>query len=455
MTGKWFQWTRRIVGVLVLLLAALISGGRLLAERPEAVLNPRTLSGSYVQDGGGVLGPEYVRLIDAVCRELKQKTSVELAVVTIGDLGGTTIDDFTERLFRRFGIGAAGKDNGILLLCSRDDRMVRIEVGYGLEGTIPDAEASRLLDLHAVPYFRQGLFGRGLFIAVREIARRTAAASGMVMTVLDPAMWPEQVVPPAPIARPVPEKKRIWDPLIASLILAAGLLGLATMGMGIVLLRLKGARARAQREKIIGQAKGFTILAWVAAIIGFFLIFGLGGKFLPPLVAGIGAPAVATLVQVLAGRGWKRRLAGYRLACKSCGQPMDLVPEEADDHMLDAAEAAEEKAGGMDYEFWKCPKCGAEEKLAVKLTRAEVCPKCRRRTLTYSRSVLAAATTASGGKERITRFCLNPDCGYSKTEEKSTPRLSSGSGPATGGSRSPSGSFGGGRSGGGGASKRW
>lgn len=455
MTVKHFRWTNGIAGVWLLLLAVAVPGGRLLAEKPEEIPNPRTLSGSYVLDGGGVLGSEYVRLIDAVCRELKQKTSVELAVVTIGDLGGTTIDDFTERLFLRFGIGAAGKDNGLLLLCSRDDRMVRIEVGYGLEGTIPDAEASRLLDLHAVPNFRHGLFGRGLFIAAREIARMTAAASGSAMAVTDPAVWPEQVVPPAPIARPVPEKKRTWNPLIASLILAAGLLGLAIAGMGIVLLRLKGARARAQREKIIGQAKGFTILAWVAAIIGFFLIFGLGGKFLPPLVAGVGAPAVATLLQVLAGRGWKRRLAGYRLACKSCGQPMDLVPEEADDKMLDAAEAAEEKAGGMDYEFWKCPKCGAQEKLAVKLTRAEVCPKCRRRTLTYSRSVLAAATTASGGKERITRSCLNPDCGYGKTEERNTPRLSSQGGSASGGSRSSSASFGGGRSGGGGASKRW
>ncbi|HEX7503522.1 MAG TPA: TPM domain-containing protein, partial [Acidobacteriota bacterium] len=86
----------------------------LAAERVEDVANPRRASGIFVSDGGGVLGPEYVRLIDAACRELQAKTSVELAVVTVGDLDGTVIEDYAEKLFRRFSIGAAGKDNGLL-----------------------------------------------------------------------------------------------------------------------------------------------------------------------------------------------------------------------------------------------------------------------------------------------------------------------------------------------------
>ena len=74
------------------------------------------IGGRFVSDSAGVLGPEYISLIDAVCRDLQAKTTVELALVTVNDLGGTTIDDFAEKLFRRFGIGAAGKDNGLLLL---------------------------------------------------------------------------------------------------------------------------------------------------------------------------------------------------------------------------------------------------------------------------------------------------------------------------------------------------
>ena len=154
--------------LLSLVLGAFIFSIPLPAEKIEDVINPRQSSGSFVADDAGVLGPEYIRLIDGVCRELQAKTTVELAVVTVGDLGGLVIEDFAEKLFRSFAIGAAGKDNGLLLLCSRDDRAVRVEVGYGLEGAITDAQASSLLDTHAVPYLRNGLFGRGLFLSARS-----------------------------------------------------------------------------------------------------------------------------------------------------------------------------------------------------------------------------------------------------------------------------------------------
>ena len=150
---------------LVLMLGAFILSGPLQAEKVEDVANPRRAGGGFVTDGGGVLGPEYIRLIDGICRELQAKTGVELAVVTVGDLDGTVIEEFAERLFRRFAIGAAGRDNGLLLLCSRDDRAVRIETGYGLESAITDARAGSLLDGNGVPHLQQGQFGRGLFLA--------------------------------------------------------------------------------------------------------------------------------------------------------------------------------------------------------------------------------------------------------------------------------------------------
>jgi uncharacterized protein len=167
--------------LLSILLGALIFTMPLQAEKVEEVINPRRAGGGFVTDGGGVLGPEYVRLIDAICRDLQAKTTIELAVVTVGDLGGTTIEDFAEKLFRSFAIGVAGKDNGLLLLCSRDDRAVRVEVGYGLEGAVTDAQASSLLDINGVPYLRNGLFGRGLFLTARELARAAASFAGVVL----------------------------------------------------------------------------------------------------------------------------------------------------------------------------------------------------------------------------------------------------------------------------------
>ncbi len=253
----------------------------LAAETVEEVVNPRSAAGGWVTDGGGVLGTEYIRLIDGICRELQAKTAIELAVVTVGDLGGLTIDDFAEKLFRRFAIGAAGKDNGLLLLCSRDDRAVRIEVGYGLEGAVTDAQSSRLLDANGVPYLGQGQFGRGLFLTARELARVAAASDGVVLNIADPSPWPEQVKPPAPLVSPKPLKKKGWDPLLASLYFALGLLVLTILGFTWILLRFNKARGKAARAKVIGQAIMIPIFVGIAAVIGFFLILGFGKSFSP------------------------------------------------------------------------------------------------------------------------------------------------------------------------------
>jgi uncharacterized protein len=441
--------------LLSILLGAFIFSMLLRAEKVEEVLNPRRLAVSFVTDGAGVLGPEYIRLLDGICRELKDKTTMELAVVTVSDLGGLVIEDFAERLFRSFSIGVAGKDNGLLLLCSRDDRAVRIEVGYGLERAITDAQASSLLDTNAIPYLRNALFGRGLFLAVRELAKTVAAADNVVLSAAEPNPWPEQIKPPAPPARTESKKNKSWDPLRSSLYFGIGLLAISALLLAGTGLRFGRARGMAARAKVIGWAIAPTIFAWTAGAISFFLILGFGGNFLVPFVAMLAAPGLVTAGQMLTSRLLKRRLASYRLPCQKCGQPMDMTADSEDEKFLSVEEAAEEKAGGMDYEFWQCPKCNASERLAIKMGKAAKCPQCGRRTLTSSTMTLRAATREQGGKTRITETCLNPKCGYSKTREHDTPRLSTPSSSSGSSSGSPSGSFGGGRSGGGGASKKF
>ncbi len=423
-------------------------------EKPEEVLNPRKTSGSYVADGGGVLGPEYVGLIDGICRELQAKTTAEMAVVTVGDLGGLEIEEFAEKVFRRFAIGAKGRDNGLLLICSRDDRFVRLEVGYGLEADIPDALASRLLEREALAHLRAGRFGRGLFLAARDIAVQTAGAAGVTLAIAEPAAWPTEVRPPKPGKSPQPKKKK-WDPLRSSLYFGGGILAFALLASVLTLRRYEKARGRAARARIAGGTPASVVLAWIAAAISFFLILGFGGKFLTPFVAMLAAPGAATFARLFTGRILKRRLASYRLPCAKCGAAMDMVEDGEDEKFLTEEQAAEEKAGGMDYEFWHCPKCGAEESLAVKLGKAGVCPQCKRRTLTSTTETVTAATKEQGGKTRVKETCLNPKCGYSRTREQDTPRIAAAGPPAPSSPRPRPPSFGGGRSGGGGSSKRF
>ena len=437
------------------------------AERVEDVANPLAATGKYVGDGAGVLGPAYVDLIDGVCVQLKNTTGAEFAVVTVRGLGGTAPEDFAERLFKRFGIGEKGKDNGLLLLFALDDRAVRFEVGYGLEPIIPDARAGRLLDDHAMPFLARGEYGRGLYAVSKAAAEAVAAASGVSLGLGEPGVWPEQPRPvPAESGHQAPGSGPNAKPgrrasSLSPLILAVVIPGLTGLWIGAALRRFGRARSKADRIKAAGAGIGFMILMWSAASIALIILLARGSPALAVLQFAL-SPVAANVLWSLTRRGMKKKAAQYRLPCPSCGSSMDLIPEDQDDVQLSAEEAAEEKAGGMDYELWVCPQCGAKERFAVRLGKASSCPKCARRTLVRTRLVLVAATTSQGGRERVTDECRNPKCGYNKTWERNTARIAP---PTAGSSSSRSAfsssssssrsSFGGGRSGGGGATRRF
>ena len=102
-------------------------------------------------------------------------------MVTLKSLEGGQIDDFAVKLYKRWGIGQKGKDNGVLLVVAIDDRKARIEVGYGLEPILPDALAGRVLNEQLFPAFRQKRYAEGLTAAVNrvaEIIERTSRAGG-------------------------------------------------------------------------------------------------------------------------------------------------------------------------------------------------------------------------------------------------------------------------------------
>jgi len=438
--------------------AVLLLLSPLAAEKPEDVPNPLASAGLYAGDNASILGAEYVSLIDGVCRRLKDATTVEMAVITVRNLGGTTVEDFAERLFKRFGIGVKGKDNGVLILCAVEDRAVRIEVGYGLEPVLPDALASRILDEEGVPFLAKNEFGRGLFAVAKATATKIAAAEQIAFETSDPAAWPAQPIMALPEAKDTESeaetavKKSAAGPLIL-----AGLAALwGVLGMWSVYGKYRKTRGKAPRARAISGANGVTALLWTGSAAG---AAGLAAARSPfgATILSLLSPTGITIGLGAFRRMLRRRLETYRLPCSQCGAAMDLTPEDQDDALLAVEEAAEEKAGGMDYEVWTCPSCRFQERLSVKLRGAAACPKCNRRTLKETKTTLAAATTSHGGRIREDRNCLNPNCGFSDTRERDTPRLaspgtSSGTGGHSSGSRS---SFGGGRSGGGGASRRF
>ncbi len=124
----------------------------------------------FVNDFAGALSPDSVKTLEQVCRSLESKTSAELAIAVVKTAAPLDSKEYAVKLFEKWKIGKKGKDNGILLLVAVDERRVEIEVGYGLEGTITDATAGRILDEYVVPYFKQGKMDEGVIGGARAIA---------------------------------------------------------------------------------------------------------------------------------------------------------------------------------------------------------------------------------------------------------------------------------------------
>jgi uncharacterized protein len=147
----------------------------------------------HVNDFAGLLPAAEKEALEARCRQLRERTGAELAVVTLRSLQGGQIDDFANKLFAEWGIGQKGRNNGLLLLVAMDERRARIEVGYGLEPIIPDVLAGRIIDNQLRPQFREQRYAAGLSAAVNalvelvekgEPADRTALAAEEALGVL-------------------------------------------------------------------------------------------------------------------------------------------------------------------------------------------------------------------------------------------------------------------------------
>jgi uncharacterized protein len=120
-----------------------------------------SLTGRVV-DGANVLSSATKQQLTTQLAAHEQQTSNQVVVVTVGSLQGQPIEDYGVALGRHWGIGQKGKNNGVLFIIAPNDRQVRIEVGYGLEGTLTDAETSAIIQQIVLPEFRSGNVEQGI-----------------------------------------------------------------------------------------------------------------------------------------------------------------------------------------------------------------------------------------------------------------------------------------------------
>jgi uncharacterized protein len=123
-----------------------------------------------VNDFANVIDPAVEAEIDRRLDVLEQQSSSEIAVATVESLDGMSVEEYANRLFKAWGVGQAKQDNGVLVLVAPNEREMRIEVGYGLEGVLPDGLAGQIIRDNFTPRFRDGDYSGGIRDGVARVA---------------------------------------------------------------------------------------------------------------------------------------------------------------------------------------------------------------------------------------------------------------------------------------------
>jgi uncharacterized protein len=211
-----------------------------------------------INDYAGLIPADRARALEERLARFEAETGHQIAVLTIPSLKGDSLEDFSIRVAEAWKIGKKGFDNGAILLIARDDRKLRIEVGYGLEGVMPDAIASRIIREVITPRFRSGDFAGGIEAGVDTMLRIT---KGEIL--------PERTRPaPGPTASP-------GGSLITILMITAML----ALFVGMT------------RRRLLGGAVGGAASGLVTSL---FASGGLGFVLLPALIVGALLGAIGT-----------------------------------------------------------------------------------------------------------------------------------------------------------------
>jgi uncharacterized protein len=224
---------------------------------------------NYVTDLTGTLNPNQRESLEQTLRAFTAQKGSQLAVLLVPSTAPETIEQYAIRVAENWKLGRKGVDDGVLLLIATEDRTLRIEVGYGLEGVIPDAIANRIINEVIVPYFKRGDYFGGIQAGVHQIMRLVEGESL-----------------PAPAQRDTSwEGIQGWLPLLLMGTVIGGFVLRQLFG------RLLGASMTAGLAGVIGWLLfGSLLFGILIGLFVFFFVIG-GGMGRPPGYGGWGFPS--------------------------------------------------------------------------------------------------------------------------------------------------------------------
>lgn len=221
-----------------------------------AAQNPDQLKPQgYVDDFANVLSSPARAQITRLCTEVDQKAQAQIAVVTVRTLNGQSAFDYSLNLAMRWGVGPKQKDRGVLILVATEDHKYYTQVGYGLEGILPDGKVGGF-GREAVPYFRQNNYDAGLLLMTTRVAD-VIAADRQIILAEEPTVTPPVSSPSEPSGSEAPS---------TSTELIIGLILLFVIFRIIRALAFAGSSGRYYRRRHSGL--------WIGPMLG-----GFGGGF--------------------------------------------------------------------------------------------------------------------------------------------------------------------------------
>ncbi|MBL8020804.1 MAG: TPM domain-containing protein [Leptospirales bacterium] len=461
----------------------------------DTVPNPREDHGGYVSDPDANLDEAEIRQLDDDLIALEKDTSAEYAVVIVDSIGSEIPKDFAVRLFNKWGIGKAGKDNGLLLLVVLDQRRWEFETGYGLEGVLPDATLAQLGRDHLPRHFKAKTYGKGLIEVSKAIAIILRENKAEINMPPEERREREQ-------KRAIEEKQayqrahlpRVFTTLGFSLVVLIAFIALA------IYIRVNLKPAKEWRPGQDVQMGAMPLYLWIPLVFIWplmaiyilcwnfntvFFIYLLGGhldQYLGYYMVGIGyvTLAIATMSYRIRKINFvaKQKLEAHQLynglletnknmipelvafpmfsiipwmilklklgklrntprTCPTCGNTMHRLGEVEEDPHLDKGQLTEESIGSVDYDVWFCEK--DSQVLIEKYMQSSSYTKCEACQFLTSHVVrtwsIQSPTYESSGKGGEEHECKN--CGRKKETQFTIPKLvRSSSGSSSGSSSS-------------------
>ena len=229
------------------------------AAGTQAVANETPKLSRHVTDLTGTLTPVQVAQLESQLTEFEQRKGSQVAVYMVPTLGDRALEEYSLAIAEENRIGRAKIDDGVLLFIAKDDRKVRLEIGYGLEGAIPDAKAGRIIREYLAPPFREGDYYRGI-----------SDALGAVTQLIDG----EELPPPL-----VDEGSRRDAPFGLFALLIGVFVGLMAAGT-----RIKPIFLRRTGAGVLAGVLAFVLFsaigtAMIAALAAFFVASAGPGRF--------------------------------------------------------------------------------------------------------------------------------------------------------------------------------